>query len=179
MSDYGYVHDGKVYTPNGTPDISTEKNERRNAELEAAELRAWAEQPDTHLAYYDEKTGRVTTWGGVLIGRITTSHVYRHNFGSRMITMRVIGTNGATYHGRASYDWGSCIRLRKTGEDYIMRRNWRDVPIVRRFTATITFHGDPRGITTTIHGSNPTDAEDNYKREHPDVRSIVVHAEQR
>lgn len=63
-----------------------------------------------------------------------------------------------------------------------MRRNWRDLPITRSFVATVTFDGDPanyRRITTTLHGSNPTDAEENYKREHPDVRSIVIHSEQR
>jgi hypothetical protein len=30
-----------------------------------------------------------------------------------MVSLHVVGTNGATYYGRASWDWGTCITLRK------------------------------------------------------------------
>lgn len=39
--------------------------------------------------------------------------IYRHNFGGRFISLTVRGTNGARYSGRASYDWGQCVRLRR------------------------------------------------------------------
>lgn len=55
----------------------------------------------------------VKTWSGSLLGRITSARVYSHNFGGRMVSLRVKGTNGATYYGRASWDNGSIIRLRR------------------------------------------------------------------
>lgn len=55
----------------------------------------------------------VKTWHGSLLGRITSARVYRHNFGGRIVSLRLTGTNGATYYGRASWDNGSLIRLRR------------------------------------------------------------------
>jgi len=56
----------------------------------------------------------VTTWQGTVLGRITSARVYRrHNFGGRMVSVTVKGTNGVTYYGRASWDNGNCINLRK------------------------------------------------------------------
>jgi hypothetical protein len=55
----------------------------------------------------------VTTWTGELLGTITAARVYSHNFGSRMVSLRVRGNNGAEYYGRASWDHGSCVWLRK------------------------------------------------------------------
>jgi hypothetical protein len=55
----------------------------------------------------------VTTWRGVTLGTITSARVYPHNFGSRMLAITVRGTNGAEYYGRASYDWGQCVTLRR------------------------------------------------------------------
>lgn len=55
----------------------------------------------------------VTTWTGRVLGRIIAAKVTRHNFGGRMVSMRVEGTNGATYYGRASWDNGQVIRLRR------------------------------------------------------------------
>ena len=55
----------------------------------------------------------VKTWDEVQLGVITSAHVYRHNRGGRFVSLRMIGTNGATYHGRASWDNGTAIRLRK------------------------------------------------------------------
>lgn len=141
--DYGFVHDGKVYTPNQTPDVAASENDERNKAIERAELERWTEKPDRQLAYYHfpkhDTDGRryresffpqlsgetsngngetvdraiVTTWLGTKIGTIISAQVYRHNFGGRFVSLRVRGTNGVEYHGRASYDWGSCVWLRK------------------------------------------------------------------
>ncbi len=55
----------------------------------------------------------VTTWIGAELGVITAARVYQHNFGGRFVSIRVRGSNGAEYYGRASWDSGSVIRLRK------------------------------------------------------------------
>jgi hypothetical protein len=125
--DYGFTHEGKVFTPNGTTGIDTADNETRNKQIEAHELAAWKTCPDGVLAYYKLAAednpnrqyresfvshGIVSTWLGTQIGTITHARGYRHNFGSRMVAIQVTGTNGAKYYGRASYDWGQCVRLR-------------------------------------------------------------------
>lgn len=167
MADYGFAHDGKVYTPNGTPGIALVANEDRNRAIEHAELETWAGAParfvsayfsfpmdgrhrytpidrfslrsappdscqycntpkHTHAetepdrnrtwraTYRPRLTGAtVTTWRGTVLGTITAAHVYSHNFGGRFVSLRVKGTNGAEYYGRASWDWGNVIRLRR------------------------------------------------------------------
>lgn len=55
----------------------------------------------------------VSTWTGAILGVIVSARVYRHNFGARMVAMTVRGSNGAMYYGRASWDHGNVIRLRK------------------------------------------------------------------
>jgi hypothetical protein len=118
MADYGFVHEGKVYTPHHTAGLTPAVNADRNAAIERDELERWQSQPADVLAYYDlgehgTTRGRVSTWLGTTIGTILTSRIYRHNFGGRFVAIRVQGTNGAEYHGRASYDWAQCIMLRK------------------------------------------------------------------
>lgn len=72
-----------------------------------------------HTARMEPRTARaeqraiVTTWNGSVLGYITSARVYVHNFGARMVSLHVRGTNGAHYYGRASWDNGSLIRLRK------------------------------------------------------------------
>ena len=85
----------------------------RNKATEQRQLFAWSLGPREDVMYYDEKKKIVTTWLGTMTGEIMRQQVSRHNFGGRMISMAVLGTNGAWYHGRASYDHGTCIRLRK------------------------------------------------------------------
>jgi hypothetical protein len=138
MSDYGFVHDGKVFTPNGTTNVSVTDSDTRNKAMEQGELAEWQTAPDRFLAYYrfptdshtkryqaswraepspfapDSRGAIVTTWLGTKLGDITSARVYRHNFGSRMVAITVKATNGATYHGRASWDHGECITLRKS-----------------------------------------------------------------
>lgn len=58
----------------------------------------------------------VTTWTGKRLGTIVSARVYTHNFGGRFVSLTVKGTNGALYHGRASWDNGTCIWLRKSKE---------------------------------------------------------------
>jgi hypothetical protein len=91
-----------------TTDIGTDG---RNRVTSARELEIWATVPVIWSGYYTSDS--VMTWMGDKLGTIIESRVYRHNFGGRMISMRVRGTNGAIYSGRASYDWGTCINLHK------------------------------------------------------------------
>jgi len=55
----------------------------------------------------------VKTWEDVQLGVITKANVYTNNCGARLVSLTVRATNGATYYGRASWDGGTCIRLRK------------------------------------------------------------------
>lgn len=114
MAEYAFAHNGTAHTPSGQR-IDPAVVADHNAAIERAELRTWRDQPSHAFAYYDEKTSRVTTWLGTSLGRIDRWKVYRHNFGGRLVAIHVVGTNGASYHGRASYDHGTCIRLRKDG----------------------------------------------------------------
>ena len=52
MSDYGFEHNGQVYTPNGTTGVSVAENEQRNRAIEQAELADWRMRPSHVLAYY-------------------------------------------------------------------------------------------------------------------------------
>jgi len=131
MADYGYVHNGTVFTPDQTV-VTVEQNDERNAAIEQAELAEWRMRPRHTLAYYhfpaDQAAGprpyralffprltgaRVTTWLGSVLGTITRARVYPHNRGGRFISVHVRATNGAEYHGRTSYDGGSCIVLHR------------------------------------------------------------------
>ena len=109
---------------------ATVATEDHNREVEARELAAWADKPDRALAYYrfpgNPSGGNyrsqfslplggatVSTWLGTVTGKITEARVYRHNFGQRFVSQRVLGTNGAEYWGRASWDGGSYVWLRR------------------------------------------------------------------
>lgn len=129
--DYGFTHEGRVFTPNGTTGISPAENDARNRALTAAELEHWRTNPDRMRAYYKFPLGlrpairyrgecypyltdaSVTTWTGEHLGTITAARVYQHNFGGRFVSVRVRSITGAEYHGRASWDWGNCILLRR------------------------------------------------------------------
>lgn len=135
--DYGFVFEGQVFTPDQTAGISAVNNDQRNRLIDRAALESWAAAPDRFIAYYhvpnvrrgteryrgrtihnapisiDLAGARVTTWLGAELGVITRARLYWHNFGGRFIAITVRGNNGACYHGRASWDWGSVIRLRK------------------------------------------------------------------
>jgi hypothetical protein len=69
------------------------------------------------------------------------------------------------------------------GDDGCLVDAWRcavKTPLVRAWVVTVKFKDDPAGyrtMTTRVYGSNPTDAEMNYLREHPDVSAVVFHHE--
>jgi len=126
MSAYIFEHDGKQFTPDGL--VTVDSTTAHNAQLEATELAAWIDQPDETIAYYKlvsetnpDRTyrasfrthGTVSTWLGTVLGTVTEARVYRHNLGGRFVSLRVTATNGARYYGRASYDSGNVVRLRK------------------------------------------------------------------
>lgn len=128
---YAFEHEGAVFTPDGKADLTPAGMADHNAQLEQAELRQWAERPDRAMAYFEfpgtPNDGRqyrhvfqptttgatVATWLGTVLGRITEARVYRHNFGQRFVSLRVLGSNGAEYWGRASWDGGNAVILRK------------------------------------------------------------------
>lgn len=128
--DYGIVHAGQVFTPNGRADLAPAEVDGYNRALEAEELKAWQGRPDRAIGYYDTPAqiqggpwrttfqvntagATITTWRGTRIGKVTEAKVYRDNFGGRLVYLRVIGTNGAEYWGRASWDGGNVVKLHK------------------------------------------------------------------
>lgn len=107
--------------------------ETRNRQAERDELRRWANAPGIHVAYFfplgdgvghsgtqpyrdtfwpSIRDAVVTTWLGTRLGVITSAKVTTGILG-RLVSMRVTGTNGARYYGRASWDNGNVITLRK------------------------------------------------------------------
>ncbi len=124
MTDYRFTHDGRVFTPHGTY-VSIDENDPRNKSIEeqqaidahnksieTAELAQWMTQPDQFSAYVTDKP-YVSTWLGTNLGLITSRSRYRHNFGGHMTSIRVKGSNGATYAGRFGSDWSQLVRLHK------------------------------------------------------------------
>jgi hypothetical protein len=61
-----------------------------------------------------ENVANVSNWPGHVMGEIIAASVYSHNFGGRFVSLRVRMFNGAIYHGRASWDNGTCINLKPT-----------------------------------------------------------------
>lgn len=129
MSDYAFTHQGKAFTPNQTK-VMVEKVTAHNEAVASRELARWQTKPERFVCYYTfpqpwdkaDKRGnfyptlvnaKVQLWGGAVVGQITGAHVYRHNFGGRIVSLRVLGTNGASYYGRASWDNGDVVILRK------------------------------------------------------------------
>lgn len=110
--DYGFTHDGRVFTPNGTRGISPDENEARNVALEQAELLRWATKPDRFCAYHHDGHA-ISTWKGTQIGTVINSHDYRNNFGHRERYVHVRGNNGAFYHARYGYERSHLVRLRR------------------------------------------------------------------
>lgn len=116
-----------------TDAIIDTQHEDHNRQVEALELSAWAAGPERAIGYVtipniDGRTTdratvdrwlhvsdlrvTVSTWIGTPIAHGTVTGMYRNNFGARIVSIRVRGTNGRTYVGRYGYDGGSFIRLR-------------------------------------------------------------------
>lgn len=113
----------------------------RNKAMETRELELWETKPERFTAYYrfiqneidtakQARYGRqrfypslsgasVSTWLGTRLGTIIEARVYPHNLGGRFVSLRVRGSNGAVYYGRASWDNGEVINLRKAKGDVL------------------------------------------------------------
>lgn len=132
MTNYAFTfHNGRTITADGTG-IGTSAA-LHNLTVEANELALWSSRPDRALAYFSFPAdlaatrgtasrdsyrpmlalATVKTWMGTVLGTITSARVYRHNLGGRFVSLKVSGSNGASYSGRASWDNGNCIILRK------------------------------------------------------------------
>lgn len=108
-----------------------------NQKVERLQREHWQTKPDAFTAYYrfphEPQDGpyratfyprlreaAIVTWLGARIGTVMDARVYRHNFGARMVSVTVQGTNGAIYHGRASWDNGDVITLHRSRESFRM-----------------------------------------------------------
>ncbi len=115
MTDYGFKHEGQIFTPNATP-VSAEDNNTRNKAIEAAELALWAAQPDSFAVYINKSADgsyRATTWLGTVLAHNVIRSRIDHNMSRKMMAVRFRGTNGANYYGRYGADWSELCRVRK------------------------------------------------------------------
>jgi hypothetical protein len=132
MNGYIFEAQGKQWTPDGV--VAVNSTAQHNAELTRQELAAWAQQPEQYAGYvtfeppmnagyygvrYDRPfTGQavtLTTWTGETLGTGTVTGVFRNNLtGSRTVSIRVTGTNGAVYSGRFGDEWSQLCRVRKS-----------------------------------------------------------------
>ena len=79
---------------------------------------AWRESADHLLSTHDRLLRAfpqvtVSTWLGTQIGTGRVTGVYRNNFGARIVSLRIKGSNGAVYVRRYGYDGGNAVTLRK------------------------------------------------------------------
>jgi hypothetical protein len=107
MGDYIFEHEGKQFSPNGV--VSVDDVNAHNKAVEANQLQIWVTAPEYQMAYV--KAREVTTWLGTVLGTIIYTAPVHNNFGGRMASIRVKGTNGKEYWGRYSTDQ-QLIRLR-------------------------------------------------------------------
>jgi hypothetical protein len=112
--DYGFMHEGRVFTPNESV-ITPDDNAERNAAIERAELHEWRRRPERFLGYVGEfrTSSQLTTWTGKPLGTILSLTTRRNNFGHRETHVTIAGNNGARYHGRYGSDWSQLVRIRK------------------------------------------------------------------
>lgn len=116
--DYGFEHDGVVFTPNGTV-VAAAANAARNAAIERTELEAWDVQPERFAGYV--VNGRFQTWTGADLGRVEVRsrwRCWRRECGVpvepyTMESIVVHGSNGARYCGRYGSDWSQLCRVRR------------------------------------------------------------------
>jgi hypothetical protein len=82
--------------------------------VQQLELSAWAAKPDNFACYVVDNNA--TTWLGAPLGRVIKSNTYRNNFGAKIRSVQIRGTNGARYFGRFGSDWSQLVRLTKMKE---------------------------------------------------------------
>lgn len=111
--DYGFEHNGAVYTSGKTPNIAAAENAPRNASIEAAELAAWARRPDHFYCYVTPGSRDVMTWLGTRIGTVESLTRFKTNLSREITAITVRGTNGATYHGRFGSERSYYCKLTK------------------------------------------------------------------
>lgn len=89
--DYGFTHEGKVYTPNGSA-VSVDATAARNAAIEAAELTAWSTCPDGTVGYATLASDRID--GPLKLG----CHKPAPRIGEPVTVTTWLGTTIATGH---------------------------------------------------------------------------------
>jgi bacteriorhodopsin len=133
MSDYGFTHEGKVFTPNGMTGINPEENDARNAEAQSAEI-AWLKTgPDKvflyvwlpkeyHTRTYNDRYNScplaiVQTWLGTAvteafrIGRsVPVGGIAGRYAHKRSVDCRIFGTRYVGWYYESS---GNYCRLKK------------------------------------------------------------------
>ena len=107
--------------------------QQHNERVEAEVLAYWRTRPERMVGYFTfpaegERLAHwadtfrpsltdasVTTWMGAELGAIIDARVYTtHGAASgRMVALRVRATDGTEYYGRASWDNGTCVVLRR------------------------------------------------------------------
>ena len=110
MAGYAFIYEGSIFTPEGKSEITPAQSAWHNEMLGADELTEWATAPETACAYV--KGSKLVTWLGTELGTITYRNTYSTRLG-RVESIRVKGTNGASYYGRHSADWSELVNLRK------------------------------------------------------------------
>lgn len=129
--DYGFEHDGKVFTPNGTS-VKPAENAQRNSAIRDAELKRWAAKPDRWAVYIvanpewkDNQQGFngafyptryiATNWQGDVLAYRVSVKTFVSNFGHRMRAVRFRATNGAAYYGKLGEHTELC-RIKRVKE---------------------------------------------------------------
>ena len=131
--DYGFAHENKVFTPNGTVGIAAEGNEARNFLMELTEIEYLKTAPEKLFLYVreprkdkNERPGNahwgnaeyrysITTWPGTVVSE-SCSVGARQNVGfgfhtyRRAVDCRIFGTRYVGWYFESS---GNYCRLRK------------------------------------------------------------------
>jgi hypothetical protein len=121
---------GEVFSPDGkVKPMSDAEVSTHNQQQDLADVAYAQSKPDKLVVYYNFPSlppttqvysrafrpmltgAHVTTWLGTTLGPIVSAHVYQQNRG-RMVSLRA-NIHGQLYYGRASWDNGSIVRLRK------------------------------------------------------------------
>ena len=116
---YLIKHESKVFSPDGNATIDSAEIEKHNAEQEKLDLAHWATKPDRFYAYYTKSEESpnfgnvVVTWLGTRLGDV---YYHKRSYmpnGTRILHIRVRGTNGAEYYGKFGDDNCQLVRLRR------------------------------------------------------------------
>lgn len=87
-----------------------------NEQRSAIEVYEWVnDPPDRYFAYVNEKTRKLTTWTGDVLGHVHFGRTYQSNMGDKRCHIWVTAINGREYTGTyyASAGDYACIRALK------------------------------------------------------------------